>query len=224
MEIVGEFLKIDTDKGIWEYFRCHWLHFFPHLGCRTTFTRQASNLWYWKIKLQKKLAKKLDAFDDNIHLIDGLPIPVCHFKRAFFSRVFRGEAKYGYCASKDETYYGFHGHLLISLSGVITAFTLTEANADEREALWELIPGVHGLVVGDKGYISASLRQELLDHGIDLQTALRENMHDHRPPESISILKSVRRKIETVIGQPMTVSILKKSGREICGYDQQDSS
>lgn len=28
MEIVGEYLGIDTDKGIWEYFRRHWSHFF----------------------------------------------------------------------------------------------------------------------------------------------------------------------------------------------------
>ena len=170
MEIVGEFLGIDTDKGIWEYFRCHWLHFFPDLGCRTTFVRQATNLWYWKMRLQNSLAGKLGAFDDDIHLVDGLPIPVCRFKRAFFSKVFRGEAAYGYCAAKDEKYYGFHGHLLISLSGVITAFTATAANADEREALWELLPGVHGLVIGDKGYISALLHQDLLVHGIDLQT------------------------------------------------------
>ncbi|MDL1974238.1 MAG: hypothetical protein LWX55_05580 [Deltaproteobacteria bacterium] len=31
MEIVGEYLGIDTDKGIWEYFRRHWPHFFPAL-------------------------------------------------------------------------------------------------------------------------------------------------------------------------------------------------
>lgn len=154
-----------------------------------------------KIKLQNKFARDMGAFVDNIHLVDGLPIPVCHFKRAFFSKVFRGEAACGYCAAKDEHYYGFHGHLLISLSGVITGFTVTTANADEREAPWEILPGVHGLVIGDKGYISALLHNNLLAHGIDLQTALRENMKDERDPKFVNKLKSVRRKIETVIGQ-----------------------
>jgi len=201
MEIVGEFLGTYTDKGIWEYFRSHWLHFFPNLGCRTTFVRQAANLWYWKMRLQNKLAVNLGAFADDIHLVDGLPMSVCRFKRAFFSKVFRGKAAYGYCAAKDEKYYGFHGHLLISFSGVITAFTVTTANADEREALWELLPGVHGLVIGDKGYISASLHEDLLVHCIDLQTALRENMHDDRDPEYVKMLKSARRQVETVIGR-----------------------
>ena len=48
LEVVGEFLGIDTDKGIWCYFSTYWSHFFPHLGHRTTFARQAANLW--KIK------------------------------------------------------------------------------------------------------------------------------------------------------------------------------
>ena len=40
IEIVGEFLKLDTDKGIWEYFKKHYLHLFPKLGSRTTFVKQ----------------------------------------------------------------------------------------------------------------------------------------------------------------------------------------
>ena len=55
MEIVGEFLGIDTDKGIWEYFRNYWLHWFPGLGARTTFVRQAAHLWAIKSSLQVQL-------------------------------------------------------------------------------------------------------------------------------------------------------------------------
>jgi len=201
MEIVGEFLGVDTDKGIFEYFHRHWLHFFPKLGSRTTWLRHGANLWYWKKRLQQVLASKLGASDDQVHLVDGLPIPVCRFKRAFFSKVFRGEAAYGYCASKDEKFYGFQGHLLISLSGAITSFSLTAANGDERDVLWELVQGIRGLIIGDKGYISAPLHEDLLLEGIDLETALRENMKDDRDPGFVKMLVSVRRQIETVIGQ-----------------------
>jgi hypothetical protein len=44
MEIVGEFLSRDTDKGIWRYFR-HWHRFFPAPGSCANFVKQASNLW-----------------------------------------------------------------------------------------------------------------------------------------------------------------------------------
>src|SRR3954469_12254064 len=47
MELAGEFLGIDTDEGIWAHFRRYHLKEFPALGqvCRTTFARQAANLW-----------------------------------------------------------------------------------------------------------------------------------------------------------------------------------
>jgi len=201
MEIVAEFLGIDTDKGIWEYFKRHWLHLFPGIKSRTTFLRQGANLWYWKQKLLKKFAKDLGAYDDNVHLVDGLPMPVCHFKRAFFSRIFDGYAAYGYCASKDETYYGFEGHLIVSFDGIITAFTVTPANADEREALREMVPGIKGLVIGDKGYICKELKNSLCQIGIDLQTPLKSNMADDRNPRVVRLMASIRRRVETVIGQ-----------------------
>lgn len=98
-------------------------------------------------------------------------------------------------------FYGFQGHLLISLTGAITSFSLTTANVDEREALWELLRCIRGLIIGDKGYISAPLHEELISDGIDLQTDLRENMKDDRDPGFVKLLVSVRRQIETVIGQ-----------------------
>lgn len=113
--------------------------------------------------------------------IDGLPIRLCCLTYAGRCRSFRGQASYGYCAAKDEKFYGFRGHLLVSADGIITGFTLTPANGDEREALWDLLPEIQGLLIGDKGYISAWLRQELQRYGIDLQTALRSNMCDVRP-------------------------------------------
>ena len=50
MEIVGEFLGLDTDKGIHLFFRRHYAEWFPALRevhC-TAFARQAANLWKLK--------------------------------------------------------------------------------------------------------------------------------------------------------------------------------
>jgi len=57
----------------------------------------------------------------------------------------------------------FHGHLLVSSSGVVTGFTLTPANGDEREALWDVLVGICSLLIRDKGYIGAFLGQELYE-------------------------------------------------------------
>lgn len=201
MEIVAEYQGIDADKGIWQYFRRHWFPWFPGLKSRSAFVRQAANLWQYKAMLQQRVAAQLGAYDDDVHLVDGIPIPLCQFSRAPRCRSFQGQVDYGYCAAKQQTYYGFHGHLLVSMTGVITGFTLTAATGSEREALWEMVQQIHGLLIGDKGYLSAALQQELQQAGIELETALRSNMQDARDPHWVALLQRVRRLIETVIGQ-----------------------
>jgi hypothetical protein len=201
MEVVGEFLGLDTDVGIWKYFRRHWPSWFPELGSRTTFAQQAANLWVVKQWLHQHLLIDLGAVTDPIRLVDGCPLPVCVLTRAPRCRLFPEAADVGYCAAKKQYYYGLHGHLLITFDGVITACTVTSATGDEREALWELTEGIRGLVMGDKGYLGAFLQAELATVGIDLQTPLRANMTDPRPPGAVRQLTSARRLVETVIGQ-----------------------
>jgi hypothetical protein len=83
-------------------------------------------------------------------------------------RWFPEVADLGYCAAKRQYDYGLHGHLLITLTGVITACTVTAATGDEREALWELTADFQGLVIGNKGDLSAWLQAEWATVGIDL--------------------------------------------------------
>lgn len=202
MEIVAEYQGIDTDKGAWEYFCNHWRSLFPKLGSRANFAKHAANLWQVKQLMQKEMAKRLGAFVDPLHLADGFPMPVCRFARAYFSRIFKGAAAYGYCASKDEKYYGFKGNVLISSEGIITGITVTPANIDERKSLWDVIEGVVGMVIADKGLIGSGFQAELRQFsGINLQTAVRANMNETRSRGSIKWLTSTRRLVETVIGQ-----------------------
>jgi hypothetical protein len=201
MEIVGEFLGLHEDKALWEYFTLHWLAWFPQLGSRKTFVKQAANLWRIKEKIQGVLTKDLLAFEDDIHVFDGFPLPVCHFRRAGLSTNFRGEATYGYCATKAERYYGFKGHLVISLSDIATQFTVTGAHVDERDVVPELTDTLHGLLIADKGLIRPELKEDLAKNGVNLQTPLRANMKDERPRGFVKKIMSVRRLVETVIGQ-----------------------
>jgi len=201
MEVVGEFLGKDADKSIWEYFSSHWAHLFPNIPTRTNFVRQSANLHIVKQKLQENLAITLGALRDSLHLIDGFPMPVCKFARAHFSHIFKGDAAYGYCATKKERYYGFHGHLLISSMGLVTTGTFTAANIDERDVCPELAEKIKGLMLGDKGFIRPELQRELAINGLSLQTPLRDNMKDTRSKKLLNWMKNTRRLIETVIGQ-----------------------
>lgn len=201
IEIVGEFLGMDCDKTIWEYFKRHWLHFFPKIPYRSNFAKQAANLHIVKRLLQESLAAELNAYEDSLHIIDGLPIPICNFARAHFSRNFKGEVAYGYCAAKKESYYGFRGHIVVSSTGVITGATFTKANVDERDVCPELVEKLKGLLLGDKGYIRPELQDQLKKQGLNLETPLRVNMEDERPKDFLHWMLGTRRLVETVIGQ-----------------------
>ena len=201
MEIVGEFMGKEGDKSLWRYFHTHWHSYFPRLGSRCNFVKQSANLWAVKEELQHHLAREMGALSQPIHLTDGFPMPVCTITRASRHRCFSAEAAYGYCASKDEHYYGFEGHLVVSSDGVICGYTFAAANIDERDVLPETTEGLNGLLIGDKGLIRPALTEELAKRGLNLQTPLRKNMNDTRPKEIIKQLMKTRRLIETVISQ-----------------------
>jgi IS5 family transposase len=197
MEIVGELLGLRSDAAIWRYFKDHWWPWFPGLGSSSNFAKQCANLHGVK---QALLAESFMPGDD-VHLIDGFPVPVCHVVRAARSRAYRGEAAYGYCASKDEYYYGFKGHLTVDRSGRIVHFTLTAANIDERQVLPNLFGRIAGWLLGDKGYLGQEWRAEAAAHGLHLVTPLRSNMNDPCEPKLIAWFMTVRRRVETAIGQ-----------------------
>lgn len=199
IQIVGEFLGLDSDKSIWMYFKNNWLEWFPQLGSYPNFSKHCANLWQINQKITMELASA-SGFD-NIHFIDGFPIPVCRYTRAKRHKNFKESAGFSYCAAKQEKYYGFKGHIVINLSGMIVGYTFASANCDERDVAPEITQNIHGLLGADKGYLRHELKQYYECQNIDLQTPYRKNMVDPRPKESMRMLMNARRKIETVIGQ-----------------------
>lgn len=200
MEIVGEFLEMGSDKEIYEYFKNHWIHWFPKLTTRKTFITQAANLYQAKEKLRQFLVRQI-APDNDIFLSDGFPIPTCHKKRVRKKNPLRGEAAFGYCATKDEHYFGFKGHLVTNQNGLIVNYTIAPANIDERDVLPELVSNYQGDLIADKGLIRPELTEELASHSLQLHTPLKSNMKDSRPKGFVCQIMNVRRRIETVIGQ-----------------------
>ena len=93
------------------------------------FAKHCANLWQVKQQIDK--VSQIEG-RDNIHFMDGFPIPVCHYGRAYRHKNYQDLAAFSYCAAKQERYYGFEGHLLVNLSGIIKGFTVAPANVDER--------------------------------------------------------------------------------------------
>jgi hypothetical protein len=200
VEIVGEFLGLDTDRGLHAHFRRHFGHLFPGLRevHRTTFLRQAANLWAIKLALWQHLAAATRR-DPALTLIDSLPVPVCRFARAYRCRAFRGSAAFGYDPVAHQTFHGLRLHLRVAWPGVITEATLAPANEADRAVAPQLLAGLAGWALGDKGYWSPSLRAELAPGGLDLIAPPRgKSPGANRWP---AWLVQARRRIETVLGQ-----------------------
>jgi hypothetical protein len=200
IETVGEFLRIDTDRELYSYFRHHFGDFFPGLRTvhRTTFARQAANLWVIKFQLWQHLAATAHQ-DPALALIDSLPVPVCHFARAHRCRGFPGIASFGHDALAHQTSYGLRLHLRVTWPGVITAATLAPAHAADLAVAPELLASQTGWVLGDGAYWSPRVRTELADQGLARLA----------PPRGTKAmvgkwprwLVQTRRRIETVLSQ-----------------------
>jgi hypothetical protein len=166
LECVGEFWGIDTDKGLYEHFRGHYRDWFPALGRihRTTFTRQAANLWAVKAQLRQQLLSQV-GFDPQVSILDSFPMPVCRFGRADRCRRLAGLASFA----------GTRGHpdLLRPasppaglLAGVIADGQLAPANLHDLVLAEDLVADAHGWVLGDRAYWSPARAGLLADQGL----------------------------------------------------------
>ncbi|MDA1191991.1 MAG: IS982 family transposase [Candidatus Poribacteria bacterium] len=200
IEIVGEFKGIDTDKELFAFFRREYGEWFPALRHihRTTFVRQAANLWAVKERLREAIYRQVDA-DALFSIIDSFPIPVCRFARAKRCQRLREVSAYGYDCVAQLTFFGIKGHLVIEWPGVIADFRLPPGNVPDVEIAYDLLAEREGWALGDRNYWSPALFGECRTHGLELLTPYKSAKREtQRYPKELT---RMRYRIDTVIGQ-----------------------
>ena len=209
IEVAGLFLGHAQDKDNFAYFRAHHSKLFPALKRihRTSYVRQCANLWRIKELLWQRLVAALP-HQKTLSFVDSLPLPVCRFARAPWSRNFKSadvsglQASYGFDHVARQTFFGFRLHVRVAYPGVITGFCLTGAEVSDVAAVPQLLEGAQGLVLGDRNYASPALQQQMKREGVEatLLTAAktRKNETDRR---GARLIARVRYRIETVFGQ-----------------------
>jgi hypothetical protein len=201
MEVVGEWLGLDQDVAIYRYFRHAHADWFPalrHLH-RTTFARQAANLWVVKEQLWCRLLERV-AYDPTLALVDSVPMPVCRFGRAWGCRRFQGQASFGRDTGSKATFYGFRDHLRVNWPGVVTAISVAPANVHDLDLVPELVEGAGNIVIGDRNYWAPKLAAELAPAGITLLAPFKKRATDPDPAGSTRLTR-IRWRIETVASQ-----------------------
>ncbi len=200
MEAVGEYLGIDTDRGLYDYFRRHYGAWFPGLARvdRTRFARQAANLWAVKGRLWQHVSAQV-AHDPALSIVDSFPMPVCRFARARRCRRLRELSAYGFDEMAKQTCFGVRVHLRVCWPGLVVSFAVAPANAHELRAAEDLLEGVTGDALGDRNYWSPALAEQFRAEGLRLLAPFRKATRERRTwPRR---LVNTRRRIETVIGQ-----------------------
>jgi len=200
IEVVGEFLGLDTESNIFAHFCRYYSDWFPGLRkiTRTTFTRQAANLWKVKQELWQMLVQQIEQ-DRYISIVDSFPVPVCRFARAPRCRSFGGVAAFGHDEVARQTYYGLRAHVRLAWPGVLVDCALAPANIHDTEAAEELLQGICGFALADRNYWKPELRERLQTHGLHLLTPYKSAKRQKQPYPRY--LTHMRYRIETVFGQ-----------------------
>ena len=140
----------------------------------------------------------------GLYFIDSTTIDVCNIRREKQNKVFKGIAEKG--KSSMGWVFGFKLHLVINDKGEIMAFKLTKSNVDDRTPVLQLTKRLSGKLIGDKGYISQKLSDNLLNNGLQLITKLKKNMKNKLMPVLDKLLLKKRAIIESVNDQLKNIS------------------
>ena len=156
----------------------------------------------------------------SVYIIDTLPLPVCKRVRAQRCKKVQGEAFWGYCAAKDEFFFGWQLHLLCDAQGVPVAFDILPARWDELTIVQDLLAVLPAgsSVVADKGYISDQDQQLSYIHGtVRLIPKQRRNMRGNSR-EDAQLIRQHRSMIETVNSQLEKMGVQRLHARTIPGF------
>jgi hypothetical protein len=156
---------------------------------------------------------------NKVFIIDTSPVPACGWVRQKRCRKVQGKSYRGYCAAKDEKFFGWQLHLVTNAQGCPVNFLLLPAAWDELTHVQDLLAVLHegATVVADKGYIS-QLDELLayLDGGIRLVPKYRKNMRGNSP-EDARLIRQNRSMVETVNSQLEKMGLQRLHARSNAG-------
>jgi hypothetical protein len=146
----------------------------------------------------------------GISFVDATDLTVCHNRRIAQHKVFAGLAKRG--KTSTGWFFGFKVHFVFNDCGELLECTLTPGNVDDRKPVPQLVKRLFGKLVGDKGYISRKLQDELREtFRVQLITKLKRNMKNQLMPLADRLLLRKRAIVETIIDQLKNISQIEHS-------------
>ena len=154
----------------------------------------------------------------GISFIDATSLDVCLNQRISSHKVFAGLAQRG--KTSTGWFFGFKLHVVFNDRGELLNATVTAGNVDDRKPVPQLAQKLFGKLIGDKGYLSQPLFEQLYTTlGVQLITKIKSNMKNRLMPFADKLLLRKRAIVETIIDQLKNISQIEHSRhRSITGF------
>lgn len=111
---------------------------------------------------------------DGKSYIDSTALSICHVKREYSYKMFKGLAQKN--KSTMGWFIGFKLHMIVNQFGHPISFDLTRAKCDDRKVSDSIFNKIFGKLFGDRGYIGKPFFERMQNKMIHIITAIRSNM------------------------------------------------
>lgn len=177
-------------------------HLFPKLTHYARFVALIKQAFLPLLYLFQSLRGKVTEY----LFIDATPMAVCHNRREKRHRVFQDLAAKG--KTSIGFFFGFKLHALFNTAGEIVRLTITPGNVDDRAPVRDMMKSMKTTLIGDKGYISQKLFDDLFKQGVTLITKVKKNMKNKLMsiPQKLMLMK--RSFIETIFSSLKSLGTL----------------
>ena len=140
--------------------------------------------------------KALEGGITEYMFIDATPMAVWHNLRETRHKVFKGMAAKG--RTSTGWFFGFKLHMLFNTHGEVVRLAITAGNTDDRMPVPDMLKDIFCKLVGDKGYLSKKLFNNLFEQGTTLITKIKKNMKNCLMHVKDKLMLKKRSLVETI--------------------------
>lgn len=204
LSLASECLSIDSENYLFGKLRTEYRDDFPNLIDRSQYNVRRRKLLQRIEFVRNKMATKL-INQENIFIIDSMPVEVCKLSRSSRSKVckesFETAPDKGFCSAQNSFYYGYKLHGICSADGIFNSFDLTKASVHDIHYLQDVKEQIsNAYLLGDRAYLSEKIQIDLFSYAnIKLNTPMRTNQHGYK--KQPFLLRKARKRIETLFSQ-----------------------
>jgi IS5 family transposase len=131
---------------------------------------------------------------------------VCHNLREKKHKTFKGLAAKG--KTSTGWFYGMKLHMIFNIKGEIVRLIITPGNVNDRTPVPQMVKDITATLIGDKGYLSKKLFQELFEGGVTLITKIKKNMKNCLMKMADKLMLLRRSFVETIFSSMKSLGIL----------------